>query len=371
MLESKVCWLKSGQKYFNLHINQVYSCCSSYPEPFDSSVDQLVVKWKQEQQDLAQGIQLPGCEMCWKKEQQGLISLRLLQGQTPLTERIELNLSNLCNHQCSYCSPKLSSKWEESISEFGLFSNVRSAINKNFELQKHKLDQDKLQQIQNYILQQKDNSVDLVITGGEPLMQKANLELLLGLVSQKVKNLHVITNLNPPTNKFLLWLLDNIDSKKIKFAVSLDATPEFNHIPRSGFDQQRFLKNFEILQKADAQVYFLSTVSALGIFDAVNFSRWLQRNKITDINFHKVNNPVCLSPELIPFDFRQRILEANQSLSPIVQEVLVYQQPTVDLNLFEQYNYLKQYFSRTGINPMNTTNKLFGEYWSWLEGKFK
>jgi len=40
----------------------------------------------------------------------------------------------------------------------------------------------------------------------------------------------------------------------------------------------------------------------------------------------------------------------------------------VDIKLFEQYNYLKQYFARTGTE---VTNTVFATYWTWLEERFK
>lgn len=42
----------------------------------------------------------------------------------------------------------------------------------------------------------------------------------------------------------------------------------------------------------------------------------------------------------------------------------------IDLKLKEQYNYLTQYFDRTGTDT-NTTNAEFNQYWTWLQGQYK
>jgi hypothetical protein len=53
----------------------------------------------------------------------------------------------------------------------------------------------------------------------------------------------------------------------------------------------------------------------------------------------------------------------------MVVEILNSDHKMVDLKLFEQYNYLKQYFTRTGIDPATTPNTLFNEYWIWLSNR--
>jgi hypothetical protein len=68
-------------------------------------------------------------------------------------------------------------------------------------------------------------------------------------------------------------------------------------------------------------------------------------------------------------EFRQKILNSSDQLPESVVKILSYPKEPVDLELFEQYNYLNQYFSRAGIDPNNTNNQLFTEYWKWLSNK--
>jgi organic radical activating enzyme len=366
---SKACSLKGNQKVFYLQINQVASCCRAHSDAVDNTrtVDSYIEQWQQESQKLVDGIELAGCEVCWRDEDQGKISYRQ-QFSLFDTNTIELYISNLCNHMCSYCSPKYSSLWEESIQTRGVFRNVSSTAKNNLIVNQTSADIGYwLEQIQDYICTCDDNSVSLRLLGGEPLMQQRNLEKLLSLNSNKIKTLALHTNLNPPTNKFLIWILDNIDIAKLKITISLDATPDYNHIPRAGFEQTRFRSNLALLQDKNVNFNFNSVVSVLSIFDLENFITWQARNNFK-IVFTKLNNPDCLDPKYIPSKFRQEIWQkiGHLNLDPIIIETLTQPDDLVDLKLVEQYNYLTQYFERSNIDPGRVNNALFVEYWAWL-----
>ena len=269
---------------------------------------------------------------------------------------------------CSYCSPKYSSLWEESIQTQGTFQNISSTAKNNLTVTQPVTDVAYwVEQIQDYIQTCDDDSVSLRLLGGEPLMQQRNLEKLLGLNSNKIKTLALHTNLNPPTNKFLTWMLDNIDIAKLKITISLDATPAYNHVPRAGFDQTRFLSNLELLQNKNVNFNFNSVLSVLSIFDLENFIAWQDCNNFK-IDFTKLHNPDCLDPQYVPLKFRERIWQTikHLNLDPVIVETLTQPDDLVDLKLFEQYNYLTQYFERSNIDPAQVNNALFVEYWTWL-----
>jgi len=105
----------------------------------------------------------------------------------------------------------------------------------------------------------------------------------------------------------------------------------------------------------------------LSIFDLKNFIRWKEHNNF-NIKFYKLNNPECLDPQYVPRQFRQAIWNqiSHLDVPPIISEVLHQADNIVDLKLFEQYNYLTQYFSRVEIDPEQIPNELFVEYWTWL-----
>jgi organic radical activating enzyme len=376
-MSSKFCSLKYAETAFRLHLDQASSCCRAYPEPLTTgqTVRERIDQWKHEAELLDQGIELPGCNICWNDEKQNKISYRQKKGQSSKQGLlIELTLSNLCNQMCSYCSPQYSSVWEKSIVKDGKFTHVSANANTNLTLPVGSQQvQNRLNEIYDYIHSCDDNSISLSLLGGEPLMQMQSLQTLLSLSQSKIKKLSIVTNLNPPNPKFLKWTLANFSLDKLEVNTSLDATPEFNHVPRAGFDSVKFLKNLELLKSHQLKINFLSTVSVTSIFDLPNFLDWCRANDYS-ADFSLLNNPDCLNAEIVPIEIRQSILKNIKTKIPaVISNILNHQHsnPLVDLKLFEQYNYLTQYFNRTNTDLTKINNPLFQEYWQWLTEKFK
>jgi organic radical activating enzyme len=370
-MSAKSCALKGKQQLFALQYNQIGSCCRAHYEPLDinKTVADYTAQWAGESQQLDQGIEIPGCEHCWKHEHQGIVSYRQQHIDIwPTQNEIEILLSNLCNHMCSYCSPKYSSQWHNSVNTVGMFTNISKTAKDNLSTD-YEIPNDQnywLDQICQHINSYPDNSVNIKLLGGEPLMQRNSLEQVLILSSKKIQKLSITTNLSPPNNKFLVWLLENTSDKKLEISISLDSHPDYNHVPRSGFDQVAFLNNLQLLKQHNINHFVISVVSVLSIFEIGRFEQWLSANKF-EKNFYKINNPVCLDPLNIPYEFRSQI----QSTVPMVQEILMSKSQPTDLILFEQYHYLRQYFERTRLDPGTIPNHLFQDYWLWLTNKFE
>lgn len=366
------CGLKGTQKLFFLNQGQAASCCRSYPESLPPTLDRLLQHWQQEKQQLADGVAITNCETCWKHESAGLKSYRNNYGMYTINT-VELWLSNACNQMCSYCSPKFSSTWQDSIEHHGAFTKVSATAHSNQAIPiKSNIDTNYwIDQITDYIKSQPADSVNLRLLGGEPLMQLKNLEKIISVAGHGVRKLIINTNLNPPNNKFLSMLLNTVPAHKLEFSVSLDATPEYNHVPRAGFDQARFKSNLALLQHSQVGFKFSSVVSVLGIFDLPNFVAWGKSNQYT-MNFLKINAPDCLDPIWLPSHVVDQIAQEFGDVDPpeIFKELHQNPQKMVDLKSFEQYNYLSQYFSRTGIVPADINNVIFQDYWSWISKKF-
>lgn len=368
----KSCNLKGQQKIFYFQNSLVSSCCKSHPVKLENNktLDYYIDLWQQEKQQLQQGIEIVPCEHCWISERRGITSFRQTYQKG---HDIELYFDNLCNHMCSYCSPKLSSVWEESVRTHGIFNNIsKTSITNQSMLEHESVATDHwLNQIQNYINQQPDSSINVKICGGEPLMQVKNLQKFLELDNKKINKLSINTNLNPPSNRFLIWMLENFPKNKLHFHVSLDATMNFNSVSRAGFDQDRFMANLYLLKTHNIKFSFAAVVSVLTIFDVDNFNHWIVTNQY-QILYNQLYNPDCLNPVYLPEEFKQKIIDTSKNLPDLARQILSSPPASlgmVDLKLYEQYNYLNQYFSRTGIDPNNTNNQLFTEYWNWLSNK--
>jgi len=362
---TKSCEFKGQQKVFLLHLNQTASCCRAEPIPLTNQpIDYYLDLWNNEKDQLAQGVELSGCKHCWKAENNGQLSYR----QQPVVGNpnyVEIHFDNLCNQMCSYCSPKFSSAWESNIQQYGNFVNVSKSSKDNLALTIAGTDRNTefwIDQLKNFL---RRGPVGVRLLGGEPLMQRRNLQQLLELNTDQITDLTIITNLNPPNNKFLKWVLETFPKEKLFFEISLDTVPEHNAIPRAGFDRHKFEENLELLKQHGVEFIFLSVVSVLNIFSIHKFQTWLDDNNY-QTKFSQLHNPDCLSPHYLPDQFKKLIF------GKILPQATLYNlecpPKLVDLKLFEQYNYLKQYFQRT--NTQLTDHDL-AMYWTWLEEKFK
>lgn len=334
-------------------------------------MSQVLNHWHNEYQSLLQNQAIASCETCWKDEEKNLTSQRLLKGQREPENHLRLSFSNACNQMCSYCSPKYSSTWHNDIVKNGMFDGISQTAKQNLDYHVSNFDQQHwMTEVNNYLATQPDESVVLNLLGGEPLMQMANLKTFIDMNSKKIKNMIIVTNLNPPDNKFLLWLLDNVSNTKLNFGISIDAVPEFNHIPRAKFNKDNFLKNLEILQNKKYQFKLLATCSVLNFFELPSFLKWINKNNF-DVSIGKLSNPDCLNFSYIPDQFAEPVIKQlkNFNVPKFVTE-LQNSDSLVDLKLREQYNYLTQYFERTDID-VNTASAEFNQYWNWLKDKYK
>ena len=352
---SYACKAKGLEKSFRLNTGQAASCCKSYTETFDKNLPELIQLWDRESKKMVTGVQVPSCEQCWRDERAGKPSLRhQLNAHPELENKIDIYLNNLCNHMCSYCSPKFSSMWEDSIRSEGVFDRISQSAKANqsidIELKGNPMQvESNLQQIKDYVSTQPDNSVVVSLLGGEPLMQHASLHKILEFDQAKVKRTVIITNLTPPRTKFLEQIIKKIDRKKLLMHISLDTAPEYNHIARHGFDCTRFEENFRRLRDNQIEYTILSTVSALAAFSLKEFAQWSQTHNITP-TFMTLQNPSCLSIQCLSVEAKQQILQSvpGEFLTPELAWQLNTPEPARAIE-FELYSYTQQYFARTGI----------------------
>lgn len=360
---SKSCSLKAQQKLFFLQLGQAASCCRADPISLtDKTLNQCLDLWQQERTELQQGNEIPGCKHCWQAEHSGQQSYRQ-QMQDYNYNYVEIFVSNLCNQTCSYCSPKFSSAWDDNIKQHGQFVNVSKSSQKNLSTIPVAPDSsDWIDQLQNYLSQ---GPVSVKLLGGEPLMQKNSLQKLLELNTDQIQTLSINTNLNPPSNKFLQWVLGNFPRDKLHFDISLDTVPEHNAVPRAGFDAVKFEENLAFLKQHNVPFVFLSVISVLNIFSVADYESWLEQQGF-QAKFFRLNNPDCLDASYLPAEFKTQI--SLNKLPAVAKESLGHAPLQVDLKRFEQYNYLKQYFYRT--NTVITDTR-FAEYWQWLKDHYE
>ena len=270
------CPAKWNEILVNLNENYVYSCCKSVPVKITKKED-IEQALDDQKKNLLSGIQDPSCNYCWKIEDQGYASLR----QSHLSEfdystidqyidntisprKIEINLGNECNFQCTYCNPKFSSQWETDVKKkpyelysdrFFYASNEKNSNNIN----------DTIKWLQTYKFVK-----NLNIIGGEPLQNKHLFRVVECINSDK---LGITTNLS--CKKTSLDKILNLANKykEIDMVVSLDSTRENAEFSRYGMEFDVLLDNIRYLidnSPSNIKITFVSLMTSITIQDFDN-----------------------------------------------------------------------------------------------------
>ena len=368
-MKNKSCILKGNQQVYHLDVMKASSCCraelTDITEQHD--VHHHIKLWDQQSLQLEQGEEITDCEYCWQKERQGNQSFRQVAKIVEGKKHIELKLSNVCNLQCAYCDPASSSTWDKSIRDQGQFSHISK--NLQYRLQPFDAVDDidpYVEQVKQYIDSCEDGEVFLKLLGGEPTMLIKNLEFLQTINPEKVWKVGLVTNLNPPSNKFLHRCIEMFGDKLV-LEISLDATPDYCHIPRGNFNELNFLENLDMVKKTVKHIQLLPVISSLNIGNLARFIDWADFNQLafSPQQLHAID---CLRIEHLPNEYKQLLakeLERHRSRLPawIFEELK--DTPLNKGRTYEQYHYVKQYCERLKIdlNSMNESKK----YWHFVE----
>ena len=368
-MKNKSCILKGNQQVYHLDVMKASSCCRAELTDItdEHDVHHHIKLWDKQSLQLDQGEEITDCEYCWREERQGNQSFRQVAKIVKGKKHIELKLSNVCNLQCAYCDPASSSTWDKSIREEGQFSHISKNLQHRLQPFNAVADIDPyVKQVTQYIDSCEDGEVFLKLLGGEPTMLIKNLEFLQTVNPEKVWKVGLVTNLNPPSNKFLHRCIEMFGDKLV-LEISLDATPDYCHIPRGNFNELNFLENLDIVKQTVKHIQLLPVISSLNIGNLARFIDWADFNQLAFLpqQLHAID---CLRIEHLPNEYKQELekeLERHRSRLPrwIFEELKA--TPLNKGRTYEQYHYVKQYCERLKIdlNSMNESKK----YWHFVE----
>lgn len=242
-ISDTMCYAKWAQTSLHLTNGKTHSCY--HPpvhdiDPLEIQTDPSALhntqQKKQERELMLQGIRPKGCEYCWKIEDAGGRSDRVYRSgeywaqnsrkdiitstQTGIMNPryVEVNFNQACNFKCVYCSPHLSTTWEDEIKQHGAFELEGTDGNVFRHNDTEYLARDGMMPLK---VPQKDNPYveafwqwwpDLYetlevfrMTGGEPLMD-VNTYKVLDYIYENPNawlELSITTNLCPPKPE--LW----------------------------------------------------------------------------------------------------------------------------------------------------------------------
>ena len=266
-------------------------------------------------------------ENCWPLEDKGAVSPRIWQNGKTKThadvqtqpEILEIKLNDNCNLSCSYCCKEYSSAWRRDLLVNGDYKvNTNDAryqltsrdkimikVSQN-EVKKTK----QFQQLMGEIKSFAPGLKEIVITGGEPLLDNQLFDVL-DAVSNSSAVINIYTGLGVDVKRFQR-MLDKI--KQIPTAmisVSAECTDKFYEFNRYGNVWTEFINKIELLQKSGIEFRFSTAISNLTVFGLTSFIKYFNNQRIGLVF---INQPSMMAPYVLDADSKQRIMQDIQAL---------------------------------------------------------
>lgn len=343
-ISPSMCYAKWAQMSMHLTNGTTHSC---YHPPLHKIDVKEIVKnpsalhntkqKKQERKEMLAGKRPDGCSYCWKIEDQGDRSDRIYRSGEQwaqnakvdiiealdtgdITPRyVEVNFNQACNFKCSYCSPHLSTAWEEEINKFGAFKIVNEKGN---DAEHNNVEYLKEQGLMPLKVRQEDNPYLIAfwhwwpelykklevfrITGGEPLMDVNTFKVLDYIYENPNAWLEVsvTSNFCPPKTELMtkfinklkkleeiqIWKDDerfnpgsgnnwyvNMSLKNVAVFVSVDSVDEQAEYIRTGLDYNVMKDNVDMFlaETNNTTVTFINTFNALSVPKFKNFLEYI------------------------------------------------------------------------------------------------
>ena len=174
-------------------------------------------------------------------------------------QAIDVRWTNLCNFACVYCGPMFSSKWASEL-----------------KVVQHGPTTEQIDQFKQYVFEHAAQLKHVYLAGGEPLLMKENLELLM-----------LLKKVNPSVNLRINTNLSKVDTRvfdlvcgfeNVHWTVSVETVEqEFEYI-RYGSSWTDFQENLTTIKMLDHKISFNMLHFLLNyqsIFDCVNYLKTL------------------------------------------------------------------------------------------------
>jgi organic radical activating enzyme len=284
-----MCYAKWAQVSMHLTNGMTHSCY--HPPLHKISLDQIksnpsalhnTDQKKHERKMMLDGQRPPGCSYCWRIEDNGHRSDRVYRsGETwaqnsiedilsardnsdIIPRYVEVNFNQSCNFKCMYCSPHLSTSWEEEIKEHGpyliLIDEYIYGHNELESLEREGLMPFKIKKDQNEYLEAfwkwwPDLYKKLEVfrmTGGEPLMDINTFKVLDYIYEHPNAwlEVNVTSNLCPPRSELFDKFLEKV--KKLEEIQIWEEKERWNPNSGNNWYVSPALKNFSVFVSLDS-----------------------------------------------------------------------------------------------------------------------
>jgi len=367
-LSPTMCYAKWAQVSMHLTNGMTHSCY--HPPLHKINIDDIrknpsalhnTVEKKEERKLMLAGKRPDGCNYCWRTEDAGGRSDRIYRSGEYWAQNarkdiidsldtgdidpryFEVNFNQACNFKCSYCSPHLSTAWEEEIKQHGPYKvkdangNIVDHNNTSYLNMPLKIKQDDnpyLQAFWKWWPQLYKKLEVFRITGGEPLMDSnffkvldyihthPNTWLEVSVTSNfcppkpelmdrfiaKLKKLEEIQIWNDP-ERFNPgagnhWYV-NMAVKNFAVFVSLDSLGSHAEYIRDGLDFDVLQKNVDTLlaETNNTTLTFINTFNVLSVFKFKDYLKYIlalrqaYSRQSQGIKYIPINDPYTKHPD--------------------------------------------------------------------------
>lgn len=262
---------------------------------------------------LLRGDSVTGCVRCYEEEAMGIKSYRQYSldrfpavGEKPVLQSLELAFSNECNLKCRMCNPTESRKWnsdwkvmfpqtDEEISDYNwaIANDITPLADVNY----------------------------IKVVGGEPFLSK---EFEKFLEASSAENRSQNIQLDCHTNSTFFpkpSVLENLKKfKKIKLFLSIDAAGPLAEYIRCGVTWEKVSQtalNWINLSKEHShiEVIVYPTFQIYNAHAIMDLAHWAWSIDVAHFGGNFVNDPEYLSMDILPHDYKEKILKIYEDKS--------------------------------------------------------
>lgn len=364
-ISKTMCYAKWAQVSLHLTNGTTHSCY--HPPAHKIDIEELktnpsalhnTAQKKEERRQMLAGERPAGCSYCWKIEDTGNRSDRIYRSgeqwaqnartdiiqamaEGNVTPRyVEVNFNQACNFKCMYCSPHLSTTWEEEIKTHGpiLVENpdgIEEFHNDieylaNMPLKVAQKDNPYLTAFWNWWPELYKKLEVFRMTGGEPLMDNNTFKVLDYIYENPNAWLEVsvTSNMCPPDDKLMdrfigaiqkleeiqIWKDEerfnpgsgnhwyvNMALKNFSLFVSLDSVGDQAEYIRTGLDFSKLQQNVRRVldETVNTSVTFINTFNALSVFGLQDYLKYILELRTL---YSKTNQGIKTIPIVDPYN---------------------------------------------------------------------
>lgn len=268
-------------------------------------------------QDMLVGKRAPECSHCWKNEDFGLTSDRIIKNKTfdfyskkdisvifaecetkqNSIQHYKIDTSNVCNAACVTCNGESSSLW--------LSYERQNNVNTHKTWQINSVESLSI----NY-----STAVSIGFRGGEPTLSKTNFSVLEKLVEYNNTDCFISFTTNGSFNltDYQIELLQKFSN--VDFCLSIDGTEKVFEYMRYPLTWNKLLNNIEFCRKHNFMMNVSYTLSSINIYYYNQTIEWFESNGLEYL-VNPVNYPRWCRPGALSQSIKKQLIEKNSRAS--------------------------------------------------------